>query len=426
MQLKKLFWIIPPVTHLLISFYFFHLHLNIPTQIYDDGAYSSLGRQGNSLTEANELRTYGYLTFLALINKSLILFNLEKFFFVAVFFIQTLIYIFASNQIARTASVNKELKILIFFFLSINIFIAPYHSLTLTDSIFVSLSMLTIASVISLYHSATLNYISFFYPIFLFSLSFAVRPAALWLMPVVLVSILYFYQKILSIYPKFIITFFIGISPILFQSYLNKITFDTLSPFPIFDLGSKQISWGIQNIKYATWVGPNEGGIFYPSSNLVGPTLEPLSLIWYFNNPIDGVKLLLFKLIGAFDYDLLLPYSVTAAGSQKYLGLISLLIFLIGMTIISLNFKLKIKTLGPNWLPLLIFCSWAAVNLLSALELRFTLPILCYFILLVPLGLNELFKNKIKYFLFVIPIWFTLVFPIAAIAEFVRDQRIIP
>jgi hypothetical protein len=87
-----------------------------------------------------------------------------------------------------------------------------------------------------------------------------------------------------------------------------------------------------------------------------------------------------FKFVGAFDFDYLVPYPNTGYGLSWLTTTISFLILLTSLFVIirhTLGLS-KSSALGPRWFPATILIAWGALNLITALELRFTLPILTY------------------------------------------------
>jgi hypothetical protein len=172
-------------------------------------------------------------------------------------------------------------------------------------------------------------------------------------------------------------------TPILWQSTLNYLNWGKFTPFPITDLGAMQIQDGIKNVKYATWVGPGSPSNFYPSESLVGE-YDGTGLSWYLNNPIEAIQLVFFKFVGAFDFDYFYPYNSESNQYAFIVSTISFSLVLISLILIarhSLGLG-NLSLLGPRWFPLLVFMSWAALTMLTMLELRFTLPILSFFLVI--------------------------------------------
>ena len=56
--------------------------------------------------------------------------------------------------------------------------------------------------------------------------------------------------------------------------------------------------------------------MFYTSGSLIKTHGELLNIWWYFNNPIDAVKLLAYKFVGAFDFDYIVPYIYKHHGNK--------------------------------------------------------------------------------------------------------------
>jgi hypothetical protein len=205
----------------------------------------------------------------------------------------------------------------------------------------------------------------------------------------------------------------------LWQSILNLRNFGFFSPFPIQDLGGFQIHSGISYVKYSTWTGPGSPSNYYSSSRIIGE-YDGSGLAWYLYHPFDAINLLFFKFVGAFDFDYLVPYANQGFTLSWVASTISFLVVLIGLFLMfrHLAGKGNLSTLGPRWFPLLVLISWGSVSMVSALELRFSLPIVTYFAVYsswLPEELRKMAKStKILLFFYLVAglvvFWFSALF----------------
>ena len=204
----------------------------------------------------------------------------------------------------------------------------------------------------------------------------------------------------------------LGALPVIFQSLIQWFKYGQFTPLPVSDLGAKQIIWGIQNVKYATWHGKGDSPRnYYSSEKLIG-VANPEGLSWYWENPIPALNLILHKLVGAFDFDFLVPYPDSSFGLSWLFSSISFLTLIVGGLACVIHVFRPMAGLGPRWLPSLIVLSWGSIALLSALELRFTLPILAYLGILQVIFTRSFLRsarsNKIMFLLFTIIIFYWL------------------
>jgi hypothetical protein len=277
--------------------------------------------------------------------------------------------------------------------LGLNIFVSPYLSVGLTDSVYTALTLM-FAVWITLYASTT-GRRSVFTGLLLASLALVIRPAAIWLFIPLLVVIIVFAIRRAKFWNltraslvragRALFVALAGTLPILSQSFIQYFKFGVFSPLPASDLGGNQVIWGIKYIKYASWVGDGPRPNYYPSEELIGPQ-NPEGISWYWENLFHAFQLLTFKLIGAFDFDYLVPYPTEQPENSWLFGSTSLLILIFGLASAFTHLFSPLKFLGPKWLPILMFLSWSAIHLASALELRFSLPMILYLsIISVPL-----------------------------------------
>lgn len=373
------------------------------------------------------MRTFAYPLFLSSIAKVSAVSGIQ--YTLLIFMFQLTIYMIAVVNAVRFFSeklASSVSQIAILALLCCNIFVAPYIPIALTDSIYLSLCLIAIINICRLSVSSDIKCTQLSITTFVIALAIVVRPAAIWLVgPLLLcLSVLIFSKKISPW--KLLVAFFIAAIPLAVQIFINFTKFDVFTFFPATDLGTAQIEWGIRNIKYATWMGDGIQQNFYPSSALINPTpgVSGFTLEWYFHNLFDGAKLVLVKFIGAFDFDYLVPYPYFKNSDFWIPSILSFTFMFFGVCgVIYHALTGNIASLGIRFLPVVIVCSWGAVTLISALELRFTLPLLCYLMIVSVLYIYEL-KNRDnkKLIVFSTASFFLLLPVLIKTAMFVREQ----
>lgn len=412
-----------------ISYCFFLLQQAYPP-CCDALSYAAIAAKTNSvgfLESQIPLRTFAYPLFLSGVAKVSSITNVNYLFLVFLF--QFALYAIAvinalsffGERITSTAA-----KITILLFLCCNIYVAPYIAITLTDSIYISLCMIVITNICRLFASADTRYSLISITAFLVALAIVIRPTAIWL-----VAPLIFYFAVLIFSGK--ANYFrlagacaIAAIPLGVQIFINYSRFDAFTFFPATNLGSAQVEWGIKHLKYATWMA---GGIqpnYYPSSELIKavPGDSGFTIMWYFSNIIDGIKLIFVKFVGAFDFDHLLPYPYFVIRDFWLPSVFSFAFMFFGVCGVFYHaLTANLTALGHRFLPGVIVVSWGAITLVSALELRFTLPVLTYFMIVSCLYLYELkVRNQRKAIVFSL-LGFLITLPfLIMVALFVRDQ----
>ena len=378
--------------------------------------------------QPSDLRTFVYPVFLAWVIRIAKLLLIEPVILITI--IQTVIYFLSATFLASKLH-SKRLKVPrnIWIALMLNVFIWPYLSSTLTDSIYVSLFLLFLGICTEIYKKLEIDsgsiYLNTFYLVFCFAIMLELRPASIWLAPILTYLIYLQLKKHRNSISKQMIAIFFGLTPVFYQIYINLYLFSKFSPFPATNLGAMQINWGIKYLKYITWLGGGEPQGIYSSQELVGKVAENLTLNWYFENPLLSVKLLYIKLIGGFDFDFLVPYPQSRPWYSALVGVTSLAILLFGLLIIARFIFRKSrdaeKNFIPRYLPILIFMSWAAVTLISAIELRFTLPMITFFIILIANEGTPARGSSKRLLMKAIPLGLILLFFIRT-AMYVRNQ----
>lgn len=398
-------------------------------------SYLEIASRFNSqgILEVNSsLRTFAYPWLLSnLINLSEAI-NLPPNFFI--FLTQLAAYIATIFFIKKTFLQHSEkLSAIIFLALSLNIYLLPYLSITLTDGLYTILCMIALVNFIRIHQSiieknhTTIKLITLTALIIGFAI--AVRPASIWL----IIPFSYYLIKLAATrnlnFTIILLALSLGAMPLYIQATINMVIFKVFSFFPIDDLGSAQIRWGIENIKYATWLGGGPAQNFYTSVNLIDlPKNDTeFNLSWYFTNPIDAIKLLTFKFIGAFDFDYLMPYPHHPTKGTWIPSLFSFSIMWMGIFGSVLHaFTNKVTALGDRFMPVIIVISWASVSLISALELRFTLPLITYFIIVSVVTINLIIKAENRnYLLIALAGWVTAMPLLYFAASFIRNQSAI-
>lgn len=382
---------------ILIGLFFYLYSLTHPV-CCDANYYLSLAKDINlnGIESFNDqVRTWGYPWFLSIVVEISSFINVPLHF--SIFFIQLVLYylaiLYCYNSLVR---INGNVAITSYIFLCFNVFAIPYSVLTLTDSVYLTLILVFYAQMFCLLHqlektdidvSKLLAWMSF-----VVCVNIVIRPASAWMLVPLFCLISYAAIRRQIHFLQFSCMSVLAVSPLIIQMAINTIHYGKYTFLPVIELGELQIKWGIQNIKYGTWLGGGAPENYYPSTALIDNSQSDLGLIWYLYNFFDGIKLLFVKFIGAFDFDYLVPY-VYSKPYVPYLPSIMAFAFLwIGLLFTVCN--LMSNRLGNlRFIPLIILVSWGAVSLSSALELRFTLPILLYFMITAPLFYEYFYKS---------------------------------
>lgn len=247
------------------SFYFL-FEQTIRPSAYDADGYLSLGLrfENEGITSVpSDLRTFGYPWVLAQVSRLAEIFILPP--IIVVLVVQLLIY--AASVLVATrlaAQVSIRLASVVYLSLCLNIFVVPYFSVTLTDSIYTSIALMLFVGVgaaesrVRRDRGVTFGWVLI--ATLLFSVALVIRPAAIWLGPPLIAYLVSLVLRRRVQTPSAIAAVFLGSSPLMVQIFLNLKHFGVLSIFPTYDLGASQIRWGIENIKYATWLGGGECG----------------------------------------------------------------------------------------------------------------------------------------------------------------------
>jgi hypothetical protein len=343
------------------------------------------------------MRTFAYpwlLSLLVFANQGL---NLPL--ILLVFLLQISIYyiaVLATSHIVHRFYGGK-LHGIVYCVLCSNFFVIPYLGITLPDGLIAAISILLITWIIETESQEKLNIKWIIVASFLLNLAVMLDPAAVWLIgPVFYCWLKLLWRRTIDV-QSFTGAILVGAIPLLVQILLNSSNFNINSFFPMAYLREDTIKSGIEIIKKANWIGDEPTKIFYSSKNLINLLSGEHNLNWYLNNPLDSAKLLIFKLIAAFDFDYLVAYPHQLPQFKWLASFFSFSILWAGIfgTLVHL-FTKRLLMLGSRFMPILIFLSWSVFSLLPPVELRNTLPLISYF-LIVSLGIINLAifeKNK--------------------------------
>jgi hypothetical protein len=315
-------------------------------------------------------------------------------------FVYTAATLVLSLAVARK---NKKYGIVTFLLSGINIFISPYFSTTLTDSLYTSLTIFWFAAAIAMagaggqssFPTKTRLLIS---ATLMSGAILAIRPAGVWVAGgtafLLLSQVLRIFRTDRSLNAAarllglIVACFLFFVLPLIPQVLINDSLYNKMTPFPVENLGSRQIIWGIQYLKYGT----NMSRLGQMQMNYVNPFLENESeaeeaMLWYQHHPLAGAAIIGIKFVGAFDFDYLTPYIYDVRPFYRWpSAFVSLSIFFFGLWgLFRYTFFRGShiqRFFGERFFPAVCLLLWGAVTLVSALELRFTLPILTLFIVL--------------------------------------------
>ncbi len=370
---------------LLLGSYYFFRDLMVHRPGWDAAVYVMIAEKYNQYGMQNvhePLRTYGYPWLLSVVLSLADLLHLPMSWLI--FLGQIVIYLAAVALLCRSLkSLSRGLSCVVYLVLCCNFFVFPYFPVTLTESVFISIFLAVIGTIIrvesDIAQSQSIPQRWLFLLSFLPSLGLVVRPAAIML----LIPVLWCYGRLLwhgkYRWREMALAVVAGVSPLGVQLALNVAHFNVVSILPVQDLGGMQIRWGIENIKFAALWGTKITRIYYQSAGLVDVNNVQLGIAWYFTYPVQGLSLIMMKAVAAFDFEWLVPYPYTKPSSPWALSLVSFTVLWFGAFGVVLHgITNRLPVLGSRYMPIVICAGWASVSLVSALELRFTLPILSY------------------------------------------------
>ena len=418
---------------LILATYFFYQQSLSPAR-YDAANYRELAGRFDSRgidDASNQVRTFGYPWILSLLLRISRVINLPFSFLLLTF--QVSCYIVAAATIARAVRGNsRKLSGWVYLLLSCNIFVAPYFSITLTDSLYTALALIVLGLAMQLENQAAIGVHGSFKRLLLMSVlaafGVAVRPAAMWLIAVVLSCCALLLTRKKAELSNILFALTLGFLPLLVQIIINSQMFRVATPFPVMNLGTQQLKWGIENFKYATWMGGADISprFFYLSGYSVPLSLNDSPVMWYVENPLSAIRLLSFKFISAFDFDFLLPYPDSLPERLWLASAFSLSFLYLGLCGTFLHLcSNSLTALGSRFSPLLIVLAWAAVTIPSAIELRFVLPMLAYFMVVSCVLLNFLITRRSIRLCVTVVTTGLVVFPcFFSVSSFVRAQSL--
>lgn len=191
---------------------------------------------------------------------------------------------------------------------------------------------------------------------------------------------------------RMVLALMLALPPLLPQVAINQALFQRPTPLPAGGLAGSQLHWGIANLKYATAPATHgEVQMFYPNP-LAGVLRGDEGVDWYFDHPLRGAATLTTKLVGAFDFDYVQPYVWNRDPPLQWLwrgaSLLWLLLGLRGVWLVGVR-GMEAGRFGGRWLAPLVLVAWCAVTLPTAIELRFSLPMLSLFALLAAVALED-------------------------------------
>jgi len=380
-----------------------------PCNCADAYAYTKIGQlyaeHGFALHEWSKLRLYAYPLFIAAVDIAASWLAVDQ--GIALFAVQLAVYFSAVILLSGNLTKLVSLRVgnLVFFALTANVFLYPYLAISLSDGMSVSL-LIFIAALIVHMQSSGLSAARVFLMGVLLGLGIMVRPANLyWLaMPVVLLGLFAWSERqgrgwlLLRFGAALVLGFFLAVLP---QIIINYRFFDELTFLPVFKLGSFQIRSGILMIKYGTnMTGNGPPAMVYP--NIWFNNAVP-DLSWYFLHPWLGVRTMFLHLFSALDFDYLFCYIYDLR--PKYRPVLFLysqtVLFwgVVGFFAAARDIRVWEQRGGTKPKASVVFMAlllaavlgWCAVTSISAVENRFSLPMVA---ILLPLAAWALIGHR--------------------------------
>lgn len=348
-----------------------------------------------------ELRLYGFSSILAFF---FYVFGYENAIIFYTIFI-CISYIVLSILIVNQLKVYVKNNNMLHIAFALNVFLFPYLTVPLADGISVILWMILFYLILKIVSSENrkLLYILIFLYSYILGMSIMVRPSNINLILLIPMMFVLTYltkkelNKILTLL-VLLLGFFIAVLP---QLYINFIFFQKISFLPVVELGSLQIKWGVECIKYAT----NLSGEGIPQLYYKNPfylPIDKIGLSWYFTNIENGIKTVFLHIFNVFTYDNYFPYIYDLYPKYKNLTLVySWFILYFGAigtinTIVTLykneNHSKDIKIVFFVFFPIIMLSS-ISILAISAVETRFSLPLITILLPFAFLTFPKYWKN---------------------------------
>lgn len=424
MKLDRTVLVLGVVLLYALSLYFYD-YQSAYVSFYDAANYRDLAELilRSGLDSFNsESRTFGYPWLLSLVIGSAAAFGLPA--GLAICLVQTSLYCVVAVVVAERLALGARLRGALYLALCGNILLIPYFGITLTDGVFTTIALLVL-TLMTTAAPRTAPFLTVATILLLTGFAVVIRPAALWL--AVPVAIWVWLGVTRESWRRFLPALAFGLVPLAVQIRLNLIHSGVFSFLPTLDIGRLQLKWGIKALKYATVIGPFSPQDFYrtpPSINVSG---AKDGLGWYVAHPFDAAMLLEIKFFGAFDWEYLLPYPKEPTPLSWVLSLVTYSLVYWGLVGAVLHAATgRVPALGSRFLPAAAVLAWAAFTLPTAIEQRFTLPILVYLLVVVTCLFDRraAFPRQTQGWLVVGHVLFLAL--ALAIAVLVRGQQIRP
>jgi len=163
------------------------------------------------------------------------------------------------------------------------------------------------------------------------------------------------------------------------QVWLNWQHFDRVGFLPPRDIGTEQLQWGLQWIKYGTQVAPLNQWV---SVNPYAPAGAP-GLGWYFNG-FEGVRLVALRMVAAVDIDHLFPYVTTLdSPALRVLRTLAHAVAFWGIAgVVALGARSRKQGVVDGRIATWVACvvlfilAWAGIHATTAYENRFSMPVI--------------------------------------------------
>lgn len=221
----------------------FFVEQNLRPPCCDAAQYLKLAEKYNAqgiVATKEALRTFAYPWILSLVIKTSQAINLSV--SLLVFLVQISVYYFAIVVVSNvTSEYSRKFSAAIYIALCVNIFAIPYTGITLTDSLYTSLSILLFGGVMKIEslqkseQSISAKWV--FWGALLLSLVITIRPASIWLAaPALYCLVLLIWKRSVGI-SYALLAIIVGAGPLYVQIALNVTNFGVISFLPITDLG---------------------------------------------------------------------------------------------------------------------------------------------------------------------------------------------
>jgi hypothetical protein len=274
-----------------------------------------------------------------------------------------------------------------------NIFVLPYLGISLTDGLSLTIEIFALSLVLIMASSVAENSASRLWVLgfglgFVVGFGVMVRPGNVHWIPVYSVALIVVAAgrgKAKAISSGWIVAasvfgFFLAVFP---QFLVNTMIFHRHTFLPVYDLGALQFDGGVKNLKYGSNMNSVNPALLYPNPWYHDGKSSTATLGWYVQHPWNGFRTVFFHIFGALTFDTLFPYTYDLNPWYRPL------LFLFNQATIfwgcvgywDLTKRARVNGISSAEALAVVLIgvyvtSWCAIYAFTAVESRFSLPVI--------------------------------------------------